>query len=325
MFAGLFRSNRPAILLVLVVLVPALFWPTLSRTPWSGHGSMPLFGLLQRAVGDSSWANGALGLALTVLIAAQLAYLVNARELMQRRNHLPALFFVLVLAALGKGPLLIPALAGMPFVLLALHRAWSMNNMGSALAPLFDAGSLLGVAALFYLPYAFLVVVLWGSTSVIRPFHWRDHVVPVVGCSIAFFLAWACLRLAGATPWHPFYTLMNFGGSTGLLLDLAPQRIFLYLVLSGMLLVGAVAFARAYATGVMREKNLRSSFLSLCAALGVVVASGWLLDHTAPAVLVAVPFAVFTAYAVQHGRRPLLGEFTVLALVLLAVWGQWGR
>jgi hypothetical protein len=101
----------------------------------------------------------------------QLNALANNTDQVDRRNHLTALLFVLLLAAFDRTALLDPALLGMPLVLVGLaQRTWSMNNRSGALAELFDAGVLIGLAGLFYLPYLFLVVVLWASVSVMRPF-----------------------------------------------------------------------------------------------------------------------------------------------------------
>lgn len=322
MLAGLFRSNRPAVLLALVVLVPLLFGPAVLGAPWPHGPVMPLQELLQRALGRLAWVRGVVGLLLVLLLSVQLAFLVNRTQLMGRPNYLVALFFPLLVAALDGGPLLDPALAGMPFVLLALRRTWSVGNVGGALAPLFDAGLLIGVAALFYLPYAFLLVVVWASVSLIRAFQWREHVVPFLGCAVAFFLAWSVMTLLGIAGWRP---LLTIAGATGAGSDVSePQRIFVQLLLAGVVAAGLLAFAGSYARGVMREKNLRVSFLGLSAALGVIVALQWWLDGAFPAVLAAVPLALFCAFAVQGDRRAWPGEAVVLALVVLGVWAQWG-
>jgi hypothetical protein len=323
MLAGLFRSNQPAILLAVPLLVIILMAPVLS-VPWEPAASaMPLQGLLEDLARTRSWMPGVLSIVLVMLLSLQLTALSGAAELLERKGQWPALLFPLVFATFAREAPLDAALAGMPLVVMALQRAWSMTNTGAALRPLFDAGLLLGVAALFYLPYTFLVVVLWASASVIRPFKWREYVVPLLACALAFYLAWAVLYLAGATPWRPLHTIagtMVPGVVAG-----SAQRILLYLLLGGMLLVSLWSFADGYQRGVMREKNLRSSFMAFQAALLVIIGFEWMLNRSFPPVLIAAPLGVFLSHALQGTRRKWLGESAVMALLLLGLWVQWGR
>lgn len=324
MLAGLFRSNQPGVLLALLVLVPLLFGPTLSVPFVADPAVMPLTAVLEGLLAGSTWTQGLLGMALIIAVAVQLTLLVNGTELMERRSHLPSFLFPVLLAAFSRDGSFDPALAGMPLVILALRRTWAMMNTGPALGSLFDAGLLLGIASLFYLPYAFLVVVIWASTSVIRPFQWREYVVPLVGCLLMFYLAWAVLWLRGDESWRPLLTVATTAtGPVGGPIEL--QRLLLYIVLGALLLVAVLIFARDYQRSVMREKNLRSSFLALMAALAVLIVLVWALNGAFPPVLLATPLAVFGAYPLLGTRRAWLSEVAAFSLLALALWAQWGR
>lgn len=326
MLAGLFRSNQPGVLLALLVLVPLLFGLTALVPYVAAPPVMPLTGLLMPFVEGGSWAHGLLGMVLVMAVAVQLTFLVNETELMERRNHLAAFLFPVLLAAFSRDVPFDPALAGMPFVIFALRRTWSMTNTGRALGALFDAGLLLGLASLFYLPYVFLVVVVWASASVIRPFQWREYVVPFLGCALAFYLAWAVLLLMGHEHWRPLLTIAHPAPAGLDATDaIMPQRVLLYTVLVPLLLVAAMVFARGYQRSVMREKNLRSSFLAFTVALGVIIGLVSLLNNAFPPVLVATPMAVFGGYALLGTRRAWLGETAAFALLAVALWAQWGK
>ncbi len=308
--------------MALPVLVPLLFAPAFVEQPHHHAPAMPLYTLVQGMLGGYAWAHGLLGILLIMLLSVQLAFLVNATEQMDRPNYLAALFVPLLIAAFGREPLPGPALAGMSFVLLALRRTWSVANVGEALAPLFDAGLCIGIAAMFHLPYAFLLVVVWTSASLIRPFQWREYVLPFLGCAVVFFMAWGLLRLSGHAGWAPF---LSIPGSTGPVdPDPGPQRVFVYLLLAGLFIAGGLSFLAGYGRGIMRKKNLRASFLGFAAALGVITLLQYLFDGGAPSILVALPLALFCSYAVQGDRRAWLGEAAVLGLLILAIWGQWG-
>lgn len=324
MLARLFRSDQPAVLLAVPVLVLLLFGAVPWRSTWQPvEPAMPLQAVLQHLLGLSHWVPTVITALLLMVLSVQLQALARSAELFERRGQLPALLFLLLLANLAAAHPLDPALAGMPLVVMGMRRAWSISNTGAALGALFDAGFLLGMAALFYLPYAFLLVVVWASVSVIRPFQWREYLVPFLALMVVFYLAWAVLYLMGSTPWRPLLTVLAALPATQAAAPDA-QRVLLYLVLGVMLLVSLWVYAASYQRGVMREKNLRSSFMALLSALLVLMAFSWLLGQAFPPVLLAAPLAMFLAHALVGTQRAWLREAAVYALLLLGLWVQWG-
>ena len=324
MLAHLFRSNRPAILVGLVVLVPLLVPGYLVRPVAPAGQVMPLYGAFRSLLGDAPWAIGIATLLLVAFLAIQVTGLSNASDLMDRRNHLPALLFPLLFAAFDRSAVLDPALTGMPFVLWSLRRTWSLTNRSDARAQLFDSGLLMGIAALFYLPYLFLVVVLWASVSVIRPFDWREYVLPLLGSAVAIYLAWGVMRLLGETPWRPMLTISDLGRETLTRLWPRGQRWLLHALLWPVVAVALYRYADSYQRGIMRVKNIRSGFLGFCVAIGVIMAAVWLLNQAFPPVLLAIPLSVVVSYAFMSDRRAWLSESAVVCLLVLALWVQWG-
>lgn len=321
MLAAFFRSNQPAVLLAAPVVTALLFAPAFWQAPAVSQPAMPLAALLGNWL-TAPWSRALAGIALVALVAIQLAALLNALELLDRRNHLAAVLLPVTLAGLGGPGCFDPALLGMPFVLMAMRRAWAITNTGSALSPLFDAGLLLGLAALCYLPYAFLLAVLWASASVIRPFAWREYALPALAMVLVFYLAWGVLRLADEPPWRPLLTVMQddphpFVAVGGI------RRAFIALLIL-LLLLGFAAFTRSYAQSVMRGKNLRSAVMALALALAVLMALLALLKGGFPAVLLAVPAAVLVSYLLLNPRHAWLGEAAAWSLAALALWIRWG-
>jgi len=330
MIARLFRSNQPAVLLAVPVLVVALFARAAAAPHAPAAGVMPLYRLVETMLAGIAWGPGALGMLLVVAIAAQLTVLVNGTELMERRTHLPALLFPLLLAAFGPSDPFGPALMGMPLVIMALHRVLSITNIGQVLGRLFDAGLLLGIAALFFLPYVLLLVVVWAAVSMIRPFHWREYIVPLVGCALPFYLAWAVHFLLGGMSWDPLATVLPAGtldepvSPDTMAKVSAAQRTLFHLVAGLLGLASAKTFLNGYRRAVVREKKLRSAFIVFMLVLAATGGMVHTLRGTFPPVLAAVPLAVFLAYGLLGTRRPWLGESAVYSLLLLALWARWG-
>jgi hypothetical protein len=189
------------------------------------------------------------------------------------------------------------------------------------LARLFDTGLLIALAALCYLPYAFLLVAIWSGVSLVRPFAWREYVVPAVAVALVFYLCWAVLHLTGQSPWRPFLTIS--GAMATAFTCSIPQRWFL--AVAGLLLLFALlAFANDHRHSVIRGKNIRSSFLAFAFGTAVIVALPWFMLKSFSPTLVAVPISMLCGYPLLRPRWAWLAEIVVLGLVGLALWGRWG-
>jgi len=324
MFVQAFRSNRPAILLALLALVPALTLPGLWRMETLPGPAMPFYSMVVQACDGLGWLPGILALLVCAVCSVQLAVLANNAELLGPRTHLPALLFPILLGVLRPGLVLEPALMGMPLVLAAMGRIWSIASGTKVLAALFDAGFLLGLASLFHLPFAFLLVVAWASVSVIRPFHWREYVLPLMGVVLPLYLAWVANSLLEPGAWQPMLTVLSGLPSTARSLHVpATLHWTIRTVLILMVLVSLLSYASLYQRSIMREKNLQASFMAFFFASAVLIALSTFMEGSYPAVMLAAPLAVFASHSIRGKRRAWLSEFAVLVLLASALWVQW--
>ncbi|MBK8340841.1 MAG: hypothetical protein IPK99_12980 [Flavobacteriales bacterium] len=322
MLVSAFRTHRPTLLLGLLVLVPALWSGVLVKgSPVEPGQYMLFFQPFARLFATVPWSTALIGVLVTMGLAVQVAALANDRDLFERRNHLAALLFPILLAI---GPWHMapdPALLGMPLVLFALRRTWGTQGRARALGDLFDAGALVGLAALFYVPYAFLLVVLWASIAVMRPFGWRDYLVPALGLGVVMVSAWSLTGLYAAGSWHLAATMSvvrSPGMGAGLLHDrIAPALVVLVAV------PATISFARLYGRSIMREKNARAAYLAFAFAMALLLGLQWLLGRPMPTVLLACPMAILLAYPLQTARRTWPAELAVYALLAVALASQW--
>lgn len=327
MVVGLFRQNQPAVLVGLVPLV-ILLWPGGPFTSQEILSTLPLGMPLYRPVAwlmhQGVWACATVSLVWVAGLALQLTYVANESELFERRNYLPALLLPILLGLAPGGLLPDPAMVGMPFVLAALRRIWGSQAGHRVLGPVFDAGIWIGLATLVYLPYAFLVAVLWASIAVMRPFHWREYVIPILGLGVVLFICWGLMQFIGPDLWHVRGSLVTAAPPLSSLARLHWVYGVLLVVLGAIFIVSAAfSFARGYARGVMREKNTRSSFLAFSFACALLAGFGWMMHGCLIPVLVALPLAVLLSWPLLQTRRLLLADLGVLAMLLLAVWARW--
>jgi len=320
MLTALFRRDRPAALLAVPLIVAVCCGPAWSAPLPPQQPAMPLYAMLLGAIGSVAWLPGLVAFLLITGIAVQLAFLANDLELFDRRNHLPALLLPVLMGLLRQGPVLDPALAGMPLVVWALRRAWMARGRSSS-GWLFDSGALIGLAALFHLPYAFMLVVLSASNAVMRSFQWRDHVVPLIGLLTTLFLCRGTLFVLGSDTWRPLGTLSVHNHPD----PAVPER-YTYLLAGTLALFAtwaSLAFASSYRRSVIHGKNLRSAWLAFGSAASVLLGFEFLLTRSASPVLGAVPLALFLAYPLLQPPRPWLAGAAFLWLVVMALWSQW--
>jgi hypothetical protein len=327
MFTRIFRQNQPIALLLLPVLA-AILWPGarphLAVPDASWPQGMPLYQLFLSLIGPSGWARAITGGLLAALLAVLLNVWANENDLFERRNHLPALLLIPLMALAPMGLALHPATVGMPFVLWALRRVWNRAGDQRLFGALFDAGCLIGIASLFHLSYAFTLVVLWTSLASMRPFKWREYVVPFLALVVVLFIAWGSVHLFAPRNWDLFRAMHTLPGAPAL----AYEQHWAFGVVLGTLAVAfgvatALSFLRGYGSGVLREKNTRSAFVAFSFTLGLLILFERLLGNPWPAAMIAVPLSVAFAWPILRARTIGWAETGIWVLLLLALWARW--
>lgn len=319
--AAAFRTDQPLVLALLLPVLVLLWWAQVALPgPAILAGGMPLFSGLASITAPWPWLQGLLGIAAAGWLAPLLASTANNAEFFDRRNRLPAILLLLLVALVG-GPLFSPALCGMLPLLFALRRAFALQGRSTVNGTLFNAGVLIGVAALFYLPYAFMVVAVWAAVSVMRPFDWREYAMPLAGALLAFYFCWGILRLAGLPAMQPIATITDAMHQA---LPTGKRLAVILLVVVPFAVLGVLGYVRSYKGSVMRERNSRTAFLAVCWSLLAVIALELIVHRTFPVVLLAMPFAVLFTYPILVTRRMWLAELAFAALLVMGCVAQWG-
>lgn len=333
MLTAFFRQDRPIAYFPLFFLV-LLLWPGAGtggqgllppESALAGQAvrGMPFHAPIGHLAASSPWASWLLGVLFTVALAHGLNRMANDAELYERRNHLPAVLLPLLLALLPFGLMADPAMLGMLIVTWALGRIWAAVGKANIRSPLFDAGLLLGLASLFYLPYAFLTVVLWATLAVTRPFNLREYVLPVVGLAAMLLLGWGVVHFAAPGQWQPVASL-HFPADAATPAEGHWMYRVILLSLLGLLSVAVIlSFSSVYAHSVMREKNIRASFLSFAFALGLLALFAWWLDGRVPPVLLAAPGCVLLGYPLMRAKKGAWADAALWMLLLLSFWARW--
>lgn len=333
MLIKFFRLDRPTALFLLPV-VTALLWPgtgpdrSIFQTSIQGllpslTVGMPFYAPVHWLLSFSPLVAFVTSLLLMVALAHRVGRTANDAQLFDRRNHMPTITLPILLALMPLGLLPDPAFVGIWAVLYALGRVWAAMGRMDPMGPLFDAGCLIGIAALFYLPYAFLIVVIWSTLAVNRPFRFRDYAWPAVGLSAVLFMAWGAFHFSDPEAWRPVASMRTAAPALPMVTGHWMYRLILLVVVVVLGSATVIFTSKAYAHSVMREKNIRASFLAFTFTMGLLALFAWWLDGHVPPVLIAVPTALLLSYPLLYGRRTTWAEAGIWSLLLLALWTRW--
>lgn len=332
MLTRLLRQDRP-VLIFLAPLLVLLLWPGAGSSalpwefpeggyaPWMVQG-MPLYRPVAWLLTLYPWLGVGTSMLLVTLVGHRMDRTGNDAEVFERRNHLSSLLLPLLLALLPHGLAPGPALVGALPMLFAISIPWATMTRTEAPGRLFDAGSLLGIAGLIYLPYTFLVVVVWATLAVTRPFQWREYVLPAVGVATLLFIGWGITGIVAPGVWDPISSFHFPPGAA-----LPPPRHWMYnvvlLVVLAMLAVAIlVTFQAVYSRSIIRVQNIRASFLAFAFAMGLLALFTYGLDRRIPPALLAVPASMFLAFPLLHARRTAWADAALWILFLLALWAR---
>mgnify|MGYP001502462362 FL=1 len=176
MLIGVFKSNQKLVN-GLVILLTVLLW-------------IPAFFIEQVIETESFISSGFLWLDIVVAIifisiqAIYLNIIVNEYKLVENNSHLTSLIFVLLNSCFIKLFSLNQVVIANTFILLGVHQLLRIYDTKGGFALSFNAGFLISIATVIYLPNGVFLLFLWfGLIYMISP-KWRDFLITLMGFSI---------------------------------------------------------------------------------------------------------------------------------------------
>ncbi|MGC9341977.1 MAG: hypothetical protein ACP5E3_04705 [Bacteroidales bacterium] len=188
-----------------------------------------------------------------ILFQAFLVVRLNGKFiLIQERTFLPAFFFILLVSFYFPHLQFSRYLFGSLAVLIMLDVLLSSYKSDPNSWRFFEAGLILGVASLFYARMIYFFPFIWISQLILRPFFWREWILPIVGVIVPAFIVVAIRYLTGADPWaiwDIFYdNLNNFYFSFRFILPyiIISSYIFLLVIIASGYMLRVYQFRKIY-------------------------------------------------------------------------------
>jgi hypothetical protein len=297
-----FRSNQP-ILIAALPVVALIYWLPGWWLPSGPVQGLNLFQFIFEWSGFYNIHGVFTGAIAMLLVAIVFNTLFQLNDLTERKTQLPGLCLVL---AFSWSPYIIQyshILMALLFLLFTIRRLMFIYRQTTVYRELFDAGIFLALASLFYLPFVAFFVALWITVLVLRPFNWREILMPLAGfVTIAFIFV-------------SLNYLFNWGavGSLAGQLELPIKKVaatpiiwIRYLILVVVLMLAFIAgktFIVAMNRSTTRNQNLKLILLLFALNAVLLFVGLWFYSGIdASLYLLSLPLALVLVYAVADVR-----------------------
>ncbi len=253
--------------------------------------------------------------AIVVLVQALIFNrIVNNHGLLGKPSYLPALLYVTGASMFLQFLVLSPMLICNFILLVIIDKFLNLAKATNAMSIMYDAGMLIAIGTLIYFPFIVLLVMLWLSLLLYRPFNWREWFAGIIGfltifLFVAVFYYWNNNINRFIEIWQP-------------LTNKFPSKLQInyndYLVLIPLVIIMILAMLQ------LRENFFRSFistrkafqmlfFMFVISILSFYTKRGVTVAHF---VLCVAPGAVLLAYYFSNAKKRWLYESLFAILVL---------
>lgn len=309
-----FSSNQPYVLFFVPLLAATLLLPVVfGPAPTVFYQQTVFLSELFIAISNSNWLIYLISFFILSVNSVLIHQLTDKQSIFVKSNHITSVLYILLIAISPKISGLLQLHISSFFVLLVLIRISNLYMIEKPYSILFDCGLLLSLSSLFYLPSGFLLIWIYITTLIFKPFKWRDFFIPITGfitpyLFYTFFLFYFDKSLASSIQLVSFFdTQFVFSASE--------------IISFGFIFVLIAVALLSYFTNIQRKsvrvRNLYLSYLWLfiITLLSILSFNGNIRTTIG---LLAIPFSILlTDFLFVLEKRKWLPE--LIMVLLLAV------
>ncbi len=278
---------------------------------------MPLYALVLKLTVLHSLIPFILGLLLLFTIAILLSRQNKDFLILNSRSYYLPLFFVAISSSYFPLLRLYPALIGSLFLLMALNRIFASYHDLKIGNYFFEAGLMLSIGSLFYFPLIFLALILWIGILLLRPIHFREWFMSVIGLLLPYLFTWSFYFLTDQN--SLFFETMKanwkFDNSFEFL-NLSNYLFYSFL----LILTIPAGMKMIYQSGnrkVSTRKFLRVYFwLSVISGISLIVVPSVAIEMLP---VLALSLSYLFANYFLHIKNTLIGNILLTVIILLMI------
>lgn len=310
-----FHTNKPAVLLILPLLLVALWFPFYVYQTVPQNQLVSPFVLIFKKGLLLDGIPGMIAAGLTCLASAMLLnrIIINS-ELSVKPTYLYAFSYVLVESLMRTDAGFYTWQISQLVMILALWPLLSIFNQRQVVDLGFEAGLLSGIAFLVCPPSLPFFLITWFFLQRFRAFNWREWFFPLVGFGlvILFFYVWCIWQQRSI---YTLYLLEHFDFKA----FYYSQQVSLTLLMA-LVFIALITYLRAALRSIIQARKQRLIILYLFAlmATGITLFNLNGLSHIGY-YFTCSQVALFLGHYFGHTRTRWLAELLFLACCTLAI------
>ncbi|GEM69458.1 hypothetical protein SMI01S_30640 [Sphingobacterium mizutaii NBRC 14946 = DSM 11724] len=290
-------------------LTPVLFEPGLDRLAGIRLGS-----------NFSPTGNVLITLVLTLLQAFSLNRVVNHFNLLGKPSFLTALMFMTLVSLFIPFLVLSPTLICNFITIWMLQKLFNIYKHVDIKGIMFDLGLLVALGSLIYFPFIVMLLLIWSSLVIFRPFYWREWITPLLGViTVYFLLAVAYFWLERMDEFYQIFLPFTYAFPTKLNMDVHDYFVLIPIVISlgGFLFILKDNFFKSVV-------QIRKSFQLLFIMLLLIFGSFYLNEERSinHFLLCVPPLSIYLAYFFTHAKVKWFYETLYLVILSTIIYFQ---
>jgi hypothetical protein len=319
-----FKSPQPAIMIILPFIILVLWIKSAGQVAANLPPGLPLWDTIASLIASiPAWLSFIL---LYLLISAEAVYLnlmLNRHEVIYKNTFIPALIFCLFISITPMFMQFHPVHIVMLLLIRVFDRLFTLFKNEQPVSALFDIGFLSGIIALLFLPGIFVLLLIFISLAVMRPFKFKEWMITIIGFILPFFFISTVMFWNHALPafWADYFGHFRNIHSTLLIKLNTPLKVG-FTFIGILLLLSLLKLRSNYRKNVIRMRIFQQIFilfLILSAGSLFILKNIFIRDF----LFLLIPVCVFCGYYfVSAKKRIFLYEYALWVLIGLIVWNQ---
>ena len=264
--------------------------------------------------------NVLIALGLTLLQAIFLNSIINHFNFLGKPNFLTALMFMTLVSLFLPFLVLSPTLICNFITIWMLGKLFNMYNQADVKMLMFDLGMIVAIGSFIYFPFMIMLLLLWISLMIFRPFNWREWITPLLGFANIYFILAVIYYIMDRMPeFYQIFTPLTYTFPTELTIDLYDLIVIIPIII--ILLFFIFILKDQFYRSVV---HIRKSFQLLFFMLLLIVASFYLNDQITinHFLLCAPPLAIYMAYYFMLAKNKWVYESLYLLTILTIIYFQ---
>ncbi|MDG1689664.1 MAG: hypothetical protein P8I02_02615 [Flavobacteriales bacterium] len=247
--------------------------------------------------------------------ALRINLIINKSVFFQKSNYASGVIYIVLIGVFGNIHSSLNPLLGNLFLVLAIENLFKIFRNKSCKIEVFNASCWLIISCLFYWLNIFLLPVLWLALYFIRPFQWREYIMPLIALVFlgAFFFPFSLIS-------DGFYSVFNEW--LGISWAASYPRAINWGYISFAVLVGLlICFSSLVYTFIKSTNRYKKiswivvSLLALTFAQFLFIKFVLNIDYPLFFIL-AMPFSILLSNAVLNSKYPLLIDSYLILFIL---------